>query len=242
MNKNALICEDNLTTASFIKLMFEKMGYQSDIVQNAQEALELLDKKNYDILTLDIMLPDRNGLDLLKEIKSSEKYKRLPVVIISAMGEKYSNLNNEEEFVYWFEKSFDYESFQKLITEIFTNQHKDKLKILHLEDDNDVLYVVNLMLSSFAEVTAVNTIVEAEILLNQSKFDLLILDYMLLDGTCDKITENIKNTINKDAKLVLFSAYEPASKLAKEVDQVILKTSVSSEEFINQIKKITNQY
>lgn len=241
MKKNALICEDNLTTASCIKLMFEKMGYQSDIVQNAHETLDLLNKKKYDILTLDIILPDRNGLDLLKEIKSSETYKNLPIIIISAMGKQYSSVANENEVVYWLEKSFDYEAFQNLITRIFSSHPKDKLKILHLEDDEDVLYVVNLMLNDFAEVTAVNNISDAEKLLNQSKFDLLILDYKLVDGTCDKITENIKNTINKDAKLVLFSAYDPVSELAKSVDQVILKTSVSSEEFVNHIKRITNK-
>lgn len=115
---------------------------------------------------------------------------------------------------------------------------KDKVKILHVEDDQDLLTLISVTVSDFAEITKVNTIAKAEKAIQESIYDAIIFDYMLPDGTCEKIVNDIKSTKNKNAKLLLFSAYELDHDLSSKFDKVLLKTKVSNEEFIKCIKSL----
>lgn len=143
---------------------------------------------------------------------------------INSMSDKYTT------------NSFDCVSNEKSIGDSSSQKRTSKLKILHVEDDADVLNIVSLTLSDIAEVTQVNDLTTAENELKKSSFDIIIFDYKLPDGTCETVVNNLKNTHNKDAKLLLFSAYELPMNLTEKFDKVILKSTVSNEEFINCIK------
>src|SRR5574344_473002 len=102
MNKRALICEDSLTTAYCIKDMLKKLGYDSDIATTAKISLESLNKNKYDLMTLDILLPDKNGLELAKEIKNIDSAKDLPIIVISATKKDDEDLESKNSnIVYW---------------------------------------------------------------------------------------------------------------------------------------------
>lgn len=133
-------------------------------------------------------------------------------------------------------KAFDCASLEKIISDSVSHKRTSKLKILHVEDDTDLSNIISMTLSDIAEVTQVNDLVSAEKALKESSFDILIFDYKLPDGTCEVIVNKLKNTQNKNAKLLLFSAYEPPKELTDIFDKVILKSTVSNEEFINCIK------
>jgi len=237
MNKNALVCEDSQTTACCIKIMLEKFGYTVDIAQDAKEALDLLTKRKYDLMTLDILLPDKNGLELVKEMKGLELVKDLPIIVVSATKKESSDLGFENNIVYWLEKSFDIVAFGKAIEAILKQKNKNKVEILHVEDDDDLLNLIEVTLSDIANVTAINNLSEARNILEKTKFDIIILDYVFPEGTSDKLLPAIKSGINKDAKLIMFSAYGENKVVAKYFDEIIIKTNVSFDEFKNCIEK-----
>jgi DNA-binding response OmpR family regulator len=238
--QRVLICEDEHTTAFCIQKILEDLGYQSDIAYTAKDAKELLATKKYIFMTLDIILPDKNGLVLLEEIKNDESTKDLPIIILSASEQDYinANANIKQKIVYWLEKSFDFTKFKDTVNSIMLKKKTNKLKILHIEDDEDLLSIIDLTLGEIAEITSAKNLTIAEKILEKSVFDIIILDYKLPEGTCDKIIAHINSTNNKDAKLVLFSAYEPNKELLNKFDKIILKTTVSTEEFINCIKTL----
>lgn len=237
MNKIALICEDNLTTASCIKIMLEKFNYNADIAQNVKEAFELLNKRKYDLLTLDILLPDANGLDLLKEIQSIELAKDLPVIVISSTKKENADLNFENNIVYWLEKSFDVNALGIVIDNILKQKNKDKIEIFYVENDEDLLNLIDISLNDFANVTLTNNLLDAKEILNRNKFDIIILDYVFPEGTCDKLISTIKSGINSEASLVLFSAYECNKTFSEYFDEIIVKANISFDEFKECIKK-----
>lgn len=86
-----LIIEDEKGLAKEIKHFLEKEHYKCDMAHTGAEASELIGINPYDFILLDIGLPDKNGLDLIKEIHefNGEAY----VIIITARGELTDKVN-----------------------------------------------------------------------------------------------------------------------------------------------------
>ena len=60
---------------------------QTDGFANGKEGLEAISKTQYNLLLLDIMLPDMNGLEILKQIKANPQTKDLPVLLLTNLGQ-----------------------------------------------------------------------------------------------------------------------------------------------------------
>ena len=85
MNKNILLIEDDTQMKDFIVDYLKDFNYNCNAFENAKEVLqELENNKNYDIVILDLMLPDIDGFDLFKKIK---KILDIPIIISSARGD-----------------------------------------------------------------------------------------------------------------------------------------------------------
>ena len=56
--------------------------------RNGKEALEVLKTNNVDVILLDLAMPVMNGIEVLKHLKSDEKYARIPVIVITANAEE----------------------------------------------------------------------------------------------------------------------------------------------------------
>lgn len=236
--KSVLIVEDEKIASTQIKNMFKSLNYKVDTAMNAQEASNLLNSNDYDLMTLDIFLPDKNGLDLLNEIRNNELTNNIPIIIISCSPEAIATAQaSGNKIIACLEKSFDIEQLKETITEINLKKNQNKIKILHVENDVDILNITRENLKEIAHIKAATSISEASGILSDNIFDIIIFDYTLPDGNCDKLFEMIKTTPNKDAKFIIFSAYEESEYLLNQVDMIILKTKVTNEQFCDAIKK-----
>ena len=79
--KKILIAEDNDSNFVLMTYILKKF-YQFDRAKNGQEAVEMVDKGQYDIVLMDIKMPVMTGLEATKLIKA--KYPDLPVVALTA--------------------------------------------------------------------------------------------------------------------------------------------------------------
>jgi len=75
-----LIAEDNQINQKLIRNVFEILGYKADIAANGLEALEALKRKNYDLIFMDIQMPEMNGYEATKIIIQRWKEDR-PIII-----------------------------------------------------------------------------------------------------------------------------------------------------------------
>ena len=90
-----LLVEDNPADISLTKEALNRNEIVNEIyvVHNGVEALNFLEKKHRpDLIFLDLNLPKMTGLEVLKEIKEHEKFKRIPVIILTIS-------NNEEDLI-----------------------------------------------------------------------------------------------------------------------------------------------
>ena len=79
-----LIVEDEKKVANFIRKGLQQEGYAADIAQDGEEALESAMAYDYDAMVLDLMLPKKSGLDILRTIRTSKP--KLAVLVLTAKG------------------------------------------------------------------------------------------------------------------------------------------------------------
>lgn len=84
-----LIIDDEELIRSVIKEYCENSNYSTDEATSGLEAIEKLNNNNYDLMVLDIMMPEMDGFSMLKELP---KNKRIPTIVLSARGEEYDKL------------------------------------------------------------------------------------------------------------------------------------------------------
>lgn len=88
---NILIVDDSMSMRAVIKKIISLSGFKVDEcfeAQNGKDALEILSKNWVDVILSDINMPEMNGIEMLKALKSDELYKQIPVVFITTEGSK----------------------------------------------------------------------------------------------------------------------------------------------------------
>lgn len=86
-NKKILIIEDDKFLAKMLSRMLEANNYSVALASTGKEGLTKAASENPGLILLDIMLPDIDGFDVLKSLKGDEKTKKIPVVILSNLGQ-----------------------------------------------------------------------------------------------------------------------------------------------------------
>ena len=84
--KNILMVEDDSTIAFSVKYAVEQEGFNLDISENLENARKIVNSKEYDLILLDVMLPDGNGYEFLKQLREHDE--DTPVIFLTACDEE----------------------------------------------------------------------------------------------------------------------------------------------------------
>jgi CheY-like chemotaxis protein len=83
-----LVAEDDKFLGSAYRAKLTKSGFEVQIVTDGEEALAALKTFQPDIILLDLVMPKKDGFATLQELKASEDYKKIPVIVASNLGQK----------------------------------------------------------------------------------------------------------------------------------------------------------
>lgn len=235
-----LVCEDDPDVGTLLRLMLEQEGYRADIATSLGQARTLLAKERYAAMTLDIMLPDGNGLELLHELRRDERTAGLPVIIVSAVADVHRQEVDGEALavVDWLRKPIDQE---QLIQAVQRAASGPRPRILHVEDDPDVQRVVGDILRDFARVEVASNRADAESALEQGGYSLVILDLELPDGSGLSLLPLV-GRFQPPVPVVIFSAHEQDHVLADEVAAALVKSRTTNHELVATIRGILGEH
>ena len=237
-----LICEDDRDIAGLLFMVLEQNGYISDIAYTAAQAETLLEKNSYDAMTLDLVLPDRDGIALFWSLREDERTRDLPVIVVSVFAdERRDELQNGEAIgiVDWLTKPIDQE---RLLSAVFRSLSKGngKRRILYVEDDTDLISVVTKLLEDIADVTAALTLEQGKKMLAGHAFDIILIDLGLPDGSGADLLPLINNFDKSAIPTIIFSGLDVSSDIAAEVNAVLIKSKTSNEQLVKTIEAYIN--
>jgi len=87
MGKKILIVDDEEVIRKFLRINLVKWGYEVKEAVDGVEALEQLSKDHFDLLITDIVMPNKDGWEVLKEVRGNPETKDTPVIVLTGKNE-----------------------------------------------------------------------------------------------------------------------------------------------------------
>lgn len=87
MGKHVLLVEDEINIIEAIQFLLSREGWQVDTHSDGTTAVEKVRSMRPDLVVLDYMLPGKNGIDILTELRADPDFERLPVLMLTARGQ-----------------------------------------------------------------------------------------------------------------------------------------------------------
>jgi DNA-binding response OmpR family regulator len=223
--------------ARLLSLMLEREGYHADVAHDAAEARRLLRERSYAALTLDLVLPDQDGVTLIRELRREAATSRLPIVVVSVRAQEgQMELNGGALGVIdWLDKPIDEERLMAAVERAVRAPHGEVARILHVEDDPDLQRVVAAIVDGDARVERALNLSEARERLARERFDLVILDLALPDGSGLELLNSL-SSLDPPTPVLIFSVHEVDQAVSGRVAAVLVKSQTSNRELLERIR------
>lgn len=220
-----LVCEDDEDVATILSTILERAGYECDQAYTAAQAWSMLQKRSYAAMTLDITLPDADGLVFLRELRGQPETRALPVVVVSGKTSEGLAPEDLEAVRTWLHKPIEDSVLVKAIKSAAVDS-RQRARILHVEDDPDVATVVRMLLQDLGDVTTVATVESGRDALKSRTYDLVILDLQLPDGSGTDLLPHI-NALEPPTRTLVYASHETDIS-AFPFAEAVIKTQVST--------------
>jgi CheY-like chemotaxis protein len=87
MSKRILIVDDEDVIRKFLKIHLTKQGYEVTEAEDGQKALDRVGEKRFDLIICDVMMPNKNGWEVVKAVKSDPVLNEIPIILLTAKND-----------------------------------------------------------------------------------------------------------------------------------------------------------
>lgn len=234
-----LICEDDPDVAKLISMMLDKAGFETEMAYSAERALACLAGSHYDAVTVDLKLPGQNGIAFISALRDDESTRKLPVVVISALAEEGRLQFNHKPLTVsdWLQKPIDEDLLIHSVRRAVAGMPAGKPRILHVQDNLDTQSLVAAVAQDFAHFKSAATLDEARTLLQEHRFDLVLLDLGLGKESSWDLVEDI-DALDPRPPVIVVSPSGTDLTEGQRAEAVMLKARTSNMELLSTIQRI----
>ena len=257
-DSNILIVDDDVPTLNLIKEAVSNLGFNAVAESHSSKVINLIKDMNLDLSIIDLDMPEPNGFDLIKQIKSNPKFSNLPVIIYTGKENYKDDLKKIDGlFEYLLEKnSTNIEDLSATINAMINRydepatpeeliKKNDVIKILLVEDYKHSQIIVTRLLkkNNFENIAVVENGLEALKEVQNQKYDLILMDMQMPIMNGFEATEKIRLLADyKDTPIIALTAFAMKGDREKCLDAGAtdyISKPIDSNEFIEKVKYYT---
>jgi|GEM_PF-407996 len=224
---NILVVDDNIMNVEIIKETLKSLGQDVKSAYSGRDAFEIIEKEKFDLVLLDIMMPDMSGFDIIKQFKANPKTADMPVIFVSA-------LDKTSDIV----KGFNLGSYEYIVKPYKIEELKARvLSILKIKDLQDELRAEKKILDLIFEFSKDGMLLldpEFKIISSNNKFLKWMgkdLEEVLNQKFCDIISCNYNECILNSSDSFAYFDFEIQTKEEKKfIEANCSKISTSEED------------
>ena len=97
MGKKILLVDDDADFVEAIKLILESKSYDVTVANDGEEGLKKVQTEQPNLIILDVMMPEMDGYEVCAKLKSDPRFKDIPVLLLTAVGEAISTTKYTKE-------------------------------------------------------------------------------------------------------------------------------------------------
>ncbi len=240
-----VIVEDDRNFASILQDYSKGHGYKSVVVHNGSDAVDVIRENMPDAVILDIMLPGKDGWQILKELKQSADTASIPVHMMSA-NDTSVNQARKEGAISFLKKPIDTGALDKLFTDM-KQSGTDFKQILLVEDHKAQSQALKEMMESRG--ITVDQAFDGESafrMLNENEYQCVILDLNLPDISGLDLLDKIKAVDRfMELPVIVNTAMEldktSVNRLMQYANAMVVKTNKSSDRLIDEVNLFLNK-
>lgn len=230
-----LVVEDDVEVARLLGAMLARAGYSVDSASSGAEALEKLHLGDYAAVTLDLLLPDMNGVEVIRQARAQAFMKDLPFVVIAAKVQQGRlDLGPDIARVEWLAKPIDQQQLLNAMIRCLPVRRTRLPRVLHVEDDVALHEVVRGMADGQCEFELATSLREARARVALERFDVILLDLLLPQESGWDLLTDIR-TQQPDTRVVVLTGAEVLPEDSRRVDAVVHKAGVTPRQLLAAI-------
>jgi CheY-like chemotaxis protein/signal transduction histidine kinase len=257
-DSNILIVDDDVPTLNLLKEAVEQLGFNAIAEAHSLKVSGMISNLDLDLAIIDLEMPELSGYDLIKEMKSDPKFRRLPIIIYTGKENYRDELTKIDGlFEELLEKSsVNIEELSETISAMIDRyeepskpeeiiDQKDTIKILLVEDYKHSQIIVTRLLKKnhFESIVVVENGVEALEQVKKQKFHLILMDMQMPVMNGFEATEKIRQIPDyKDIPIIALTAFAMKGDREKCLEAGAtdyIPKPIDSQEFIEKVKHYT---
>jgi len=85
--KKVLIVDDEEDIRTYLSALLADQGFETILAKDGEEAWKQVEANSPDLITLDISMPEKSGIKFYREMKASDRWKKIPIIIVTGVSE-----------------------------------------------------------------------------------------------------------------------------------------------------------
>jgi PAS domain S-box-containing protein len=226
-----LFCEDDHEAAAIVRDQLRAAGFSVDFAHTFTAAIARTGATRYAAILVDLQLPDGDGVGLIVRLRAQPLYRDVPIIVIAGDPDKgRSDVRSARlNVLRWLSKPIDFEPLIRDLKAATTAPSRQRPRILHVDDDYDVLALVNQELRSIADVVCADSVASARRMLATDRIDLAVLDISLGEDSGLDLLPDLRSSLGSPIPVIIFSTHGAGASCDEQVHPALSKMNSSLE-------------
>ncbi len=242
----ALIVEDSPQASALLRMYVESAGYQTAVAANGSDAIDMAKRLRPNVITLDLMLPVRDGWQVLKDLKRHPLCRHIPVIIVSIADEK--NLGFSLGAVDYFVKPVNKDDLIQALDKVHLIRRSDERKptILVIDDDKAATDLIQVILENegYRVLKTYEGRAGVEVA-TRERPDLIILDLIMPETSGFNVAHQLKQIpATRNIPIIILTSMdvdeEMQEQLGEYVSGLMNKSSFTKKDLMREIGNLEN--